>query len=40
MKWLRRIFKWIKITPEHEEFCPHCGYYCTGKTIHCTKGLK
>lgn len=23
-----------------DEYCPHCGYYCTGKTIFCTKGLK
>ena len=21
------------------EFCPHCGHYCTGKTAFCTKGL-
>jgi len=20
------------------EPCPHCGYYCTGKTVYCTKG--
>lgn len=21
------------------EPCPHCGHYCTGKTVFCTKGL-
>ena len=21
-----------------ESFCPHCGFYCTGKTVFCTKG--
>lgn len=21
---------------EKEELCPHCGYYCTGKTVFCT----
>jgi len=20
-----------------DEYCPHCGYYCTGKTVFCTK---
>ena len=20
-----------------DEYCPHCGYYCTGKTAFCTK---
>ena len=28
----------IKIDKELDEQCPNCGYYCTGKTIFCTKG--
>jgi hypothetical protein len=32
-KWKQNIFGDV------DEYCPHCGYYCTGKTVFCTKGL-
>lgn len=34
----RSFRNWIeRRCEEAEEFCPNCGYYCTGKTIFCTK---
>ena len=29
---------WKKFLEDNEDFCPHCGYYCTGKSVFCTKG--
>lgn len=31
--WMQRIWSWW--TKEQEKLCPHCGYYCTGKSIFC-----
>lgn len=28
------------INVDLSEFCPHCGYYCTGETVFCTKGTE
>lgn len=25
-----------KVKTEKQILCPHCGYYCTGKTVFCT----
>lgn len=36
---MKKLIKWIKeFLREINSQCPHCGYYCTGKTIFCTKG--
>jgi len=24
----------------NRELCPHCGYYCTGKTVFCTPPIE
>lgn len=26
---------WMWWSKEQDELCPHCGYYCTGKSIFC-----
>ena len=33
MSLIKEIWQWwIK---EQKKICPHCGYYCTGKSIYC-----
>jgi hypothetical protein len=33
MKKIKSFIKqWLK---EQNKVCPHCGYYCTGKSIFC-----
>jgi len=32
------LIDWLHVG--FDEFCPHCGYYCTGKTVFCTKGTE
>ena len=38
--WCYRYYKLREFfrTFNFSEFCPHCGYYCTGKSAFCTKG--
>ena len=39
--WVRDITAWLELNSKvFEEQCPHCGYYCTGKTVFCTKGTE
>ena len=37
--WLFSLPKRCKdfLNKHLQEYCPHCGYYCTGKTVFCTK---
>ena len=36
---VEQLMKRIKILEDifAEEDCPHCGYYCNGKSVFCTK---
>jgi len=33
VKIIKKIIKWWK--EENEKLCPHCGYYCNGKSVFC-----
>lgn len=35
-RWL--LFHLRRFQKIHRQQCPYCGYYCTGKSIYCTKG--
>lgn len=30
--WHKKLKRWIK---EQPRLCPHCGYYCHGKSVFC-----
>jgi hypothetical protein len=33
---MRRLIEFLKWWwQEQDKLCPHCGYYCTGKTVFC-----
>lgn len=41
MSIINLMLEWIKEwVEEQEKVCPRCGYYCTGKTVHCLQPIE
>lgn len=34
---MKKLIKWILSIFDNEDYCSHCGYYCTGKSYFCNK---
>lgn len=37
-RWLKEL--WQEYRRAWREDCPHCGYYCRGQSVFCTKFLR
>ena len=36
-KYILKVLKWLITIFNSDDYCSHCGYYCNGESIYCTK---